>query len=406
MLSDVTTPQDLDDRFRETLAALAAPSQRRDPARPVTDDTTLTGAQALDLFDAQVTSRQLDLAGRWLRSFGEGYYTIGSAGHEGNAAVAAALRATDPALLHYRSGAFYCVRAAQAAGWTADRRPRPRPTRAGSRATRGRPALRASRRRRRAVRRRAVRRRAARHRRPAAADGPVEAAPADPDGPGDGSAPDAADPGEPTGGAGSAVDRPFHPGYAEAARDVLRGMVASSQRADRRRPAQGLRPGRPGRRPDHLHHRLAPAPRGRDGAGRGTAAPAGHRRPARTGVPAGSGAGATHAAWPPDAIVVCSFGDASVNHASATAAFNTAGWYDHTGLRIPVLFVCEDNGLGISVRSPKGWVEATLRSKPGHPLLRRRRRRPGRGRTRWRPRRRPGCAGTGARPCCTCRPYG
>ena len=63
--------------------------------------------------------------------------------------------------------------------------------------------------------------------------------------------------------------------------------------------------------------------------------------------------------------MVCSFGDASVNHASATAAFNTAGWYDHTGLRIPVLFVCEDNGLGISVRSPKGWVEATLRAKPG-----------------------------------------
>src|SRR5687768_2024361 len=113
MLSDVTTPQDLDDRFREALAALAAPQQPRDPAQPVTDDATLTGARVLDLFDAQVTSRQLDLAGRWLRSFGEGFYTIGSAGHEGNAAVAAALRATDPALLHYRSGAFYCARALQ-----------------------------------------------------------------------------------------------------------------------------------------------------------------------------------------------------------------------------------------------------------------------------------------------------
>jgi len=63
--------------------------------------------------------------------------------------------------------------------------------------------------------------------------------------------------------------------------------------------------------------------------------------------------------------VVCSFGDASVNHASAVAAFNTAGWCDHTGLRIPVLFVCEDNGLGISVRSPEGWVAATLGAKPG-----------------------------------------
>jgi len=29
------------------------------------------------------------------------------------------------------------------------------------------------------------------------------------------------------------------------------------------------------------------------------------------------------------------------------------------------LFVCEDNGIGISVRSPEGWVEAALRSRPG-----------------------------------------
>src|SRR6185295_1868459 len=37
----------------------------------------------------------------------------GSAGHESNAAVALALRPTDPALLHYRSGAFYLARAGQ-----------------------------------------------------------------------------------------------------------------------------------------------------------------------------------------------------------------------------------------------------------------------------------------------------
>src|SRR6185312_9330162 len=114
-------PQDLDDRFRETLAALPATQRRRDPADPVTDDAPLTGARLLELFDAQVTSRQLDLAGRWLRSFGEGFYTIGSAGHEGNAAVAAALRPTDPALLHYRSGAFYAARAGQVPGADAAR---------------------------------------------------------------------------------------------------------------------------------------------------------------------------------------------------------------------------------------------------------------------------------------------
>ena len=47
---------------------------------------------------------------------GEGFYTIGSAGHEANALVAAALRPTDPALLHYRSGGFYLARAQQVAG--------------------------------------------------------------------------------------------------------------------------------------------------------------------------------------------------------------------------------------------------------------------------------------------------
>ncbi|RLP90243.1 thiamine pyrophosphate-dependent enzyme, partial [Micromonospora sp. CV4] len=305
MLGGVTTPQDLDDRFRETLAALPAAERRRDPADPVTDDAPLTGAQLLDLFDAQVTSRQLDLAGRWLRSFGEGFYTIGSAGHEGNAAVAAALRPTDPALLHYRSGAFYCVRAAQT---VADPAPVVDPS-------------------------------------------PPPAEPAEPAEPEpDGSAPPA--------GAFAA--------YADAARDVLRGMVASSQE-----PIAGGRHKVFGRADlavvpttstiaSHLPRAVGMGLaverlRRLDSAGRRTGA----------GVRVGSGGGAEHAPWPTDAIVVCSFGDASVNHASATAAFNTAGWYDHAGLRIPVLFVCEDNGLGISVRSPEGWVEATLRAKPG-----------------------------------------
>ncbi|HWG98026.1 MAG TPA: MFS transporter, partial [Pilimelia sp.] len=109
----VTTPQDLDERFRTAVGALTPGPARHDPAAPVRAGTGLTGEQAAALFVAQVTSRHLDLAARWLRSFGEGYYTISSAGHEGNAAVAAALRPTDPALLHYRSGAFYCARAGQ-----------------------------------------------------------------------------------------------------------------------------------------------------------------------------------------------------------------------------------------------------------------------------------------------------
>ena len=68
------------------------------------------------MFDAQLASRHLDHAARWLRGQGRGFYTIGSAGHEANALVAAALRPTDPALLHYRSGGFYLARARQVPG--------------------------------------------------------------------------------------------------------------------------------------------------------------------------------------------------------------------------------------------------------------------------------------------------
>src|SRR6266496_5079778 len=71
---------------------------------------------AVAVFDAMVASRNLDLAARYLRKEGPGVYTIGSAGHESNAAIAAALRPTDPALLHYRSGGFYCARARQVPG--------------------------------------------------------------------------------------------------------------------------------------------------------------------------------------------------------------------------------------------------------------------------------------------------
>ncbi|RKR87462.1 pyruvate/2-oxoglutarate/acetoin dehydrogenase E1 component [Micromonospora pisi] len=306
MLSDVTTPQDLDDRFREAVGGLVAPTLARSADGPVHDGATLTGARALELFDAQLTSRHLDLAARWLRSFGEGFYTIGSAGHEGNAAVAAAVRPTDPALLHYRSGGFYCARVAQAATM---------PAQDGSDESSG-------------------------------ADGTVN--------------------GRPREGA-EHVDP-----VAGAARDVLRGVVASASE-----PIAGGRHKVFGNAAldiipttstiaSHLpravgvgfaierQRRAAGAPpRNRSGAS------------ARLLTDARTAAAESRAAWPADAIVVCSFGDASVNHASATAAFNTAGWCDHTGLRIPVLFVCEDNGLGISVRSPDGWVAATLAAKPG-----------------------------------------
>ncbi|WP_420899366.1 thiamine pyrophosphate-dependent enzyme, partial [Micromonospora chalcea] len=137
--------------------------------------------------------------------------------------------------------------------------------------------------------------------------------------------------------------------FAAAARDVLRGIVASVEE-----PAAG------GRQKLFGRADLAVVP---------TAANAGSHLPRAVGLglalerlrrgtrPAD---GEPAAAWPADSVVVCSFGDASVNHATVTAALNTAGWYDHTGLRIPVLFVCEDSG-----RSADGWVATTLRSRPG-----------------------------------------
>src|SRR5689334_24941446 len=91
----------------------APPADRAAPVRP---GGQLTGGVALALFDAQLGNRHLDLAARYLRAAGHGFYTIGSSGHEANAAVAAAVRPTDPALLHYRSGAFYLARAAQVPG--------------------------------------------------------------------------------------------------------------------------------------------------------------------------------------------------------------------------------------------------------------------------------------------------
>ncbi|MFD0888833.1 MFS transporter, partial [Streptosporangium algeriense] len=95
------------------MAALS-PGAPRDPDLPVREGTSLTGTRCRELFEFQLGSRLLDVAARWLRAQGEGFYTIGSSGHEGNAAVAAALRVTDPALLHYRSGAFYLARSAMA----------------------------------------------------------------------------------------------------------------------------------------------------------------------------------------------------------------------------------------------------------------------------------------------------
>ncbi len=57
-----------------------------------------------------------------------------------------------------------------------------------------------------------------------------------------------------------------------------------------------------------------------------------------------------------DAIVCCSFGDASASHATALTAINAARYAFRGGRPTPILFVCEDNGIGISVATPSGWI--------------------------------------------------
>ena len=59
----------------------------------------LSAHEAVGLFRAQCLSRALDLESRAMQKAGQGFYTIGSSGHEGMAAVAHALRPTDPAFL-------------------------------------------------------------------------------------------------------------------------------------------------------------------------------------------------------------------------------------------------------------------------------------------------------------------
>lgn len=237
----MSTPAALEEALLAAIEALPV-------AAPASDE----GADALrGIFDAQVTSRHLDVVARELRAAGRGFYTIGSAGHESNAVVATALRPGDPALLHYRSGGFYAARAAQV--------PRSTPVRDVLQSLMG------------------------------AADEPI------------------------AGGRHKVFGHP-----------ALSIVPQTSTIASHLPRAVGLAVAL------HRAHRL--------------------------GVPS---------PWPDDAVVVCSFGDASANHSTAVGAINTALNTAYGGLPVPILFVCEDNGIGISVPTPAGWIETSYGSRPG-----------------------------------------
>ncbi len=67
----------------------------------------------INLLHYQLQSRQIDLVAREMRARNEGFYTIGSSGHENNSVVGYLTRKTDPAFLHYRSGGFMMARSAK-----------------------------------------------------------------------------------------------------------------------------------------------------------------------------------------------------------------------------------------------------------------------------------------------------
>jgi 2-oxoisovalerate dehydrogenase E1 component len=206
----------------------------------------LSDAELNQLFLSMLSSRLLDLRSRLLQAKGQSFYTIGSSGHEANAAVAAQLRVTDPAFLHYRSGAFFIERSKQLPGTT--------------------------------------------------------------------------------------------PIY-----DLLLSFTASSDD-----PISG------GRHKVLGSLALAIPPQ--------TSTIASHL-PKAVGTAFAIDLAKRlqlHGQWPDDAIALCSFGDASANHSTAQGAINAASWADFQHLPVPVLFLCEDNGLGISTPTPCGWIQHSL----------------------------------------------
>ncbi len=204
------------------------------------------------IFVAQCQSRALDRESRAMQKRGQGFYTIGSSGHEGMAAVAQALRPTDPAFLHYRDGAFQLARAQQA-------------------------------------------------------------------------------------------------GMTSMVRDMLLSFACSSDD-----PISGGRHKVLGSKqlmiPPQTSTIASHLPKA---VGAAFSIGLARRRPPE------------HRQFEDDAIVMCSFGDASANHSTALGAFNAASWAAVQSSPLPLLFVCEDNGIGISVKTPAGWIEASHRHRPG-----------------------------------------
>ena len=87
---------------------------RTDPLRA---GSGLTARKAIELFEDQVLSRQLDVAARELKKTNRSFYTIGRRPRAERGRRRPA-RLDDPAFLHYRSGGLMMSRARRLAGST------------------------------------------------------------------------------------------------------------------------------------------------------------------------------------------------------------------------------------------------------------------------------------------------
>ncbi|MBT8141475.1 MAG: hypothetical protein KJO88_03855, partial [Gammaproteobacteria bacterium] len=70
------------------------------PDSLIDPESGLDATSLLELLNFQMQSRQVDLVAREMRARNEGFYTIGSSGHENNSVVGYLTRTTDPAFLH------------------------------------------------------------------------------------------------------------------------------------------------------------------------------------------------------------------------------------------------------------------------------------------------------------------
>lgn len=237
-------PTILDEAFLRLVASHDFPAPRSNSTAH-----SVTPHVLVDLFDSQVMSRHLDLWAR--RSKGKTFYSIGSSGHEGTAAMAVATRSTDMAFLHYRDAAFLIQRKKQAGGLT------PLHDMALSFA--------------------------------ASADDPI------------------------SGGRHKVLGcaHTFVPPQTSTIASHLPKAVGAA-------------------------HSLGMAQRLQ----------------------------LADAVLPHDSVILCSFGDASANHSTSQGAFNAACWAAYQHLPMPIIFLCEDNGIGISVRTPGGWIAANFMHKP------------------------------------------